>query len=203
VAAGVPAGASAKPKPFTPSPVAPNTQASPTTPEPDGASVPSPSGQPTASPAAAAPAASGVAAGERFAFTFQVGEYAHAEKAKELMGALEGRGFSARMEQGKRNNRNYFRIFATKEGNRAELEGELLACGVTEPRLAEERPVGPSPAASSSGGAAKASPSAAKAAPTTGAPPLAPRPGKYAPPVLEPAPPLPDGYVPPPKKSGS
>jgi hypothetical protein len=139
-----------------------------------------------------------------------VGEFAHEDKAKELMKALEDRGFAARMEPGKVKNRAFYKIFATKEGNRAELEGELLACGVSEPHLTAERPIGgavkgPSGAGKAAPAAAKVAPAAAKAAPAAPvAQPATSKPSRtYAPPVVEPAPPLPDGYVPPPKKSGS
>ena len=64
-----------------------------------------------------------------------VGSFAHSEKASELMTTLEARGFSTRMDQGKLNNKTFFKVFAVKDGNRAELEGELFAAGVTEPRL--------------------------------------------------------------------
>lgn len=198
---------SPQPKPFTPSPLAPNASASPTTPYPEESHSAAPSGQPASpaptpapAPASATPPAS-AASGDRATFTFMVGAYAHADKAKELMGKLEGRGFATRMEQGKLNNRDYHRIYATKEGNRAELEGELFACGVTEPRLTEERPLD----AASPAKSGKAAPPAAKVTPAAGAqPPASGKPAvKYAPPVVEPAPPLPDGYVPPPKKSGN
>jgi len=115
------------------------------------------------------------------------------------MTSLESRGFSTRMDQGKLNNKTFFKVFAVKEGNRAELEGELFAAGVTEPRLVAERPVD-SAAPPKAGGR-----SAAKVVPATAPKPSSPKPsGKFAPPVVEPAPPLPDGYVPPPPKaSGS
>ncbi|MHC1789330.1 SPOR domain-containing protein [Solidesulfovibrio sp.] len=125
-------------------------------------------------------------------FTFLAGSFAHREKAGELMAALESRGFSSRIDQGKLNNKTFFKVYAVKEGNRAELEGELFAAGVTEPRLVEERPLDHA-AAAGKGGAATAT----RAAP--------PKPsGTIAPPIVEPAPPLPDGYVPPPPRaSGS
>jgi hypothetical protein len=128
-----------------------------------------------------------------------VGSFAHSEKAGELMTTLESRGFSTRMDQGKLNNKTFYKVYAVKEGNRAELEGELFAAGVTEPRLTEERPVDRvAPAKAFGGAAAKVAPAAATKA-------ASPKPsGNIAPPVVEPAPPLPDGYVPPPPKaSGS
>ena len=131
-----------------------------------------------------------------------VGSFAHSEKASELMTTLEARGFSTRMDQGKLNNKTFFKVFAVKDGNRAELEGELFAAGVTEPRLVAEQPVDNAAPPKTSGKAtAKVSPATAPTAPTV----TAPKPsGKYAPPKVEPAPPLPDGYVPPPPKaSGS
>ena len=225
-----PAGEAPKPKPFTPSPVAPNASASPQVSE--MAPAPAPVAQ-VAAPAAPAPVPAAPApvapnAAGRTVFTFQVGAFAHAEKAKELMHGLEARGFAVRMAQGKLNNRTFFNVYATKEGNRAELEGELFASGVTEPRLTEERPAGTA-SAPVAAGAAKTAPAAAKVTPaaqkpaatepasakTAAAHPASqkvptPDPAaqqksavKYAPPVVEPAPPLPDGYVPPPKKSGS
>lgn len=216
-AATPPGGEAPKPKPFTPSPVAPNASAPPAMSE-----------APAAPAVPAAPAAPAAAAqGERMVFTFQVGAYAHAEKAKELMHSLESRGFATRMEQGKLNNRTFLNVYATKEGNRAELEGELFANGVTEPRLTEERPAGagsakktpasakvtpaaaPQPAVQKAATSQPASPKAATSQPAAQKTPT-PDPAaqqkaavKYAPPVVEPAPPLPDGYVPPPKKSGS
>jgi hypothetical protein len=222
-AATPPAGPNYKPKPFTPAPVSPNAPAS----QPPAASQASPdqqtgqpAGQPAAQPAVAAPAGAAAAAAaapapagslfDRSLFTFMVGEFAHEDKAKELMKALEGKGFNTRMEPGKIKNRVFYKIFATKEGNRAELEGEMLACGVNEPHLIAERPIGsvkgPSGAGKAAPAAAKVAPAAAKTAPAAPvAQPATSKPSRtYAPPVVEPAPPLPDGYVPPPpKKSGS
>jgi len=156
-----------------------------------------------------------MAPGDRAVFTFQVGDFAHADKAQDLMKGLEGRGFSSRMDQGKRNNKTFYRVFATKEGNRAELEGELLASGVTEPRLTEERPLDAAPAAKKAASpkpaTATVTPASARTSPPVGATPppsakaSAPKAsGNIPPPLVEPAPPLPDGYVPPPpKKAGS
>ena len=125
-----------------------------------------------------------------------VGSFAHSEKAGELMSSLESRGFSTRMDQGKLNNKTFYKVFAVKEGNRAELEGELFAAGVTEPRLVAERPVdNAAPQKPVNKAGAKVAPAAA---PKTSSP----RPsGNIPPPIVEPAPPLPDGYVPPPPKS--
>ncbi len=180
-----PAAASPTPKPLTP--------------------APAPAAQPPAPPAGqAAAVVPAPGAGERGTLTFQVGAYAHAENAKSLMATLQSRGFASRMEQGQINNRPYFRIYATKAGSRAELEAELLSLGVTEPRLVEEH--AGDHASPAQPGAATVAPAAA---PAQGAGQAA---GKgtgggavrYAPPVVEPAPPLPDGYVPPPPKgSGS
>jgi len=223
------------PKPFTPAPAAPAEPGQGQPPAAPNAAAAAPAPTPVAAtPAAAAVAAAAppasqqpkASAGERVVLTFQVGEYAHAEKAKELMGALEGKGFTTRMDQGKRNNRTFYKLFATKEGdNRAEVEGELLACGVTEPRLTAEQPAGAATKKGKADGAPKvtpavspaspapattpapaATPAAASAPAPTGTRPRAPSPkqsGNIPPPVVEPAPPLPDGYVPPPKKSGS
>lgn len=131
-----------------------------------------------------------------------VGSFAHSEKASELMATLEARGFSTRMDQGKLNNKTFFKVFAVKDGNRAELEGELFAAGVTEPRLVAERPVdSASPPKTPGKAAAKVSPAAPPTAPNASSPKP---PVNYAPPKVEAAPPLPDGYVPPPPKaSGS
>ena len=130
-----------------------------------------------------------------------VGSFAHSEKAGELMTTLEARGFSTRMDQGKLNNKTFFKVFAVKDGNRAELEGELFAAGVTEPRLVAEQPVdSASPPKTPGKAPAKVSPAAASA-PNASSPKPS---GNFAPPKVEPAPPLPDGYVPPPPKaSGS
>ena len=217
-----------KPKPFKPGqesdgpavavaagqPAAPVSPASPeATPASAPYSAPTPAAPPA--PAVSAAAATPSAPGDRAVFTFQVGDFAHADKAQELVKGLEGRGFSARMDQGKRNNKTFYRVFATKEGNRAELEGELLAGGVTEPRLTEERPLDAAPAAKKAAApkeaAAKVSPANPRTNPPVGEVPkasakaTAPRQsGNIPPPMVEPAPPLPDGYVPPPpKKSGS
>lgn len=187
---------------FAPKPFKPGADEQPgqvqglETPAPTAA--PSPASQPVpASPAAAvAPAGPAGAPSDRAAFTFMVGSFAHSEKAGELMASLESRGFSTRMDQGKLNNKTFFKVFAVKEGNRAELEGELLAAGVTEPRLVAERPVdNAAPAKAAGGGAAKTAPAAA---PKTSSPKPS---GNIPPPIVEPAPPLPDGYVPPPPKA--
>ena len=142
-------------------------------------------------------------------FTFQVGSFAHAQSAKELMTNLEHRGFTTRMDQGKLNNKTFYKVFAVKEGSRAELEAELLAGGVAEPRLAAERPA-TAPAPGKAPAANKAAEPAGKPAPAAKPAATAPSPKpaagitpSIAPPVVEPAPPLPDGYVPPPKKNGS
>jgi hypothetical protein len=134
---------------------------------------------------------------DRATFTFMVGSFAHSEKAGELMTTLEARGFSTRMDQGKLNNKTFYKVYAVKEGNRAELEGELFAAGVTEPHLTEERPL--DRAAPGKGGG----PGTAKVVPAGGAKAPSPKAsGNIAPPIVEPAPPLPDGYVPPPPKAG-
>jgi Meckel syndrome type 1 protein len=153
------------------------------------AQQPAPAPAPQA-PAEAAPAPPHAAApGDQPYLTFQVGEFAHAASGKQLMATLEAKGFSPRMDQSKRNNKPFYTVFAGKEGSRAMLEAELLSAGVTEPRLVSERP------ATSKAPAAPAQKAPPAAAPKVSAP--------IAPPIVEPAPPLPDGYVPPPKKTGS
>jgi len=176
----------------------------------------------TSSPAKPVPAAHGTSHGALF--TFQVGAFAHAQTANQLMATLQGRGYAVRIDQGKLNKKTFYKVFATKEGTRAALEGELFSLGVTEPRLAAERPIGaaapagqkaPTPAGHvaappaaatrpaavpaakpASATAAQPAPVAAKPAPAATSKPQV----RYAPPVVEPAPPLPDGYVPPPPK---
>ena len=193
---------------YTPKPFKPSSQPATREPQrsqPQPAGNPAPAQAPAPAPAPAPQPAAAVAS-DMSVFTFQVGAYAHADKAKELMSTLEARGFSARMDKGTMNGRNYFRILAVKTGRRAELEGELLACGITEPRLMDERP-----AANAAGQDKATKPAAGVPAATN------PKPGakgqtkvksapakpaatpSMAPPVVEPAPPLPDGYVPPPK----
>lgn len=172
-AASGPAAAMAAPAAARPAPM----------PEPAGPALEEPAGAPS----------------DRATFTFMAGSFAHKEKASELMNALESRGFSTRIDQGKLNNKTFFKVYAVKEGNRAELEGELFAAGVTEPHLTEERPLdrGGAPK-SGAAGSAKTAPAAAG---TAKAP--SPKPsGNIPPPIVEPAPPLPDGYVPPPPKAG-
>ena len=134
-------------------------------------------------------------------FTFQVGEFAHDQSANTLMATLKKRGYTVRIDQAKRNNKMFYKVFASKEGSRAALEGELLTLGVSEPRLVSEQPVGSaSPAGQSAAPAPAPAPAPAAAAP---APAAKSRPTPtIAPPVVEPAPPLPDGYVPPPPKKG-
>ncbi|MFP5258965.1 MAG: SPOR domain-containing protein [Acidobacteriota bacterium] len=188
------------PKPFKPEaaegqnrPPAQGVLTSPPAPQAGPGTVAEPA--PTA-PASAASDATAGAPSDRAVFTFMVGSFAHNEKAGELMASLESRGFSTRMDQGKLNNKTFYKVFAVKEGNRAELEGELFAAGVTEPRLVAERPVDKAaPQKSANKAGAKVAPAAA---PKTSSP----RPsGNIPPPIVEPAPPLPDGYVPPPPKS--
>ena len=172
-AASGPAAAMAAPSPARPAPL----------PEPAGPTSEEPAGAPS----------------DRATFTFMAGSFAHKEKASELMNALESRGFSTRIDQGKLNNKTFFKVYAVKEGNRAELEGELFAAGVTEPHLTEERPLdrGGAPK-SGAAGAAKTAPAPAG----TGKAPSPKPSGNIPPPIVEPAPPLPDGYVPPPPKAG-
>ena len=197
------------PKPFKPGAPdgqnpetgAPAAPASGTAPMPgagQGAAMAPPPAPQAAAAAAPMPEPAG-APSDRATFTFMVGSFAHSEKAGELMTTLEARGFSTRMDQGKLNNKTFYKVYAVKEGNRAELEGELFAAGVTEPRLTEERPLDRVAPAKAFGGAA------AKVAPAGAAKATSPKQsGNIAPPVVEPAPPLPDGYVPPPPKaSGS
>ncbi|WP_231583717.1 SPOR domain-containing protein [Desulfovibrio sp. TomC] len=193
------------PKPFTPGAVDGQNQP-PASPGAGATGVAG--GQPNAAPtptavqpqatASSAPQPAG-APSDRATFTFMVGSFAHNEKAGELMATLEARGFSTRMDQGKLNNKTFYKVYAVKEGNRAELEGELFAAGVTEPRLTEERPVDRVAPAKAFGGAS------AKVAPAASPKGTSPKPsGNIPPPIVEPAPPLPDGYVPPPPKaSGS
>ncbi|WP_300164847.1 SPOR domain-containing protein, partial [Solidesulfovibrio sp.] len=201
------AGPDFRPKPFTPAPPEPPAVEKP------GAVLFEQQGKPASAGPAAAPGAKAspaaqpapapgeaAAPGERAYFTFEVGEFAHAASGKELMAALEAKGFSTRMDQAKRNNKTFYKVFAGKEGSRAALEAELFGDGVTEPRLAEERPAGSAPAGKAAASApAPAAAPAAKAQPAAGPKVSAP----IAPPIVEPAPPLPDGYVPPPKKTGS
>jgi Meckel syndrome type 1 protein len=250
----------------TPPPPPPPPAAAPR-PVPPAPQGPAPAVAATAPPSAAAPAPLApppterprtpeappqpAVAGERMVLTFQVGSFAHVENARELMHRLEARGYSTRMDQGRTNNRAYFMVYASKEGSQAALEGDLFACGVSEPVLAEERPLnGPASGAPSSPivppppgkGQAPASapevksktpvktPPAVKASPATKAPakagqikavtspPANPQPaaktgtskpsappassqGSRTLPGVEPAPPLPDGYVPPPPKA--
>ncbi|EFL51977.1 Sporulation domain protein [Solidesulfovibrio fructosivorans JJ]] len=140
-------------------------------------------------------------------FTFQVGAFAHAQTANQLMATLQGKGYSVRVEQGTLNRKTFYKVFATKEGTRAALEGELFALGVSEPRLAAERPLGSAAPAGQKAAAPAAQPASATAAqpvPVVAKPApaaTAKPPVRYAPPVVEPAPPLPDGYVPPPPKN--
>lgn len=260
-----PAEQAAVARPLPPAPVS-----KPMAPEPPASVAPAPV------PVAPAPAPHPAAhpARDGMVLTFQVGSFAHTENAKKVAGGLEARGFTTRLEQGKINNRSYVTLYATKAGSRAALEGELFACGVTEPVLAEERslhgaPGKPAPAAAPSVAPASgqhhgqaleepspskafqqtppsrptaskrsakktaktgksaaavqtqpaATPAAAPAAATPAPQPRKPVPAKQpaasrtatpAPsvsgkrPVVEPAPALPDGYVPPPPKaSGS
>jgi hypothetical protein len=193
--------------------------------------------------------------------TFQVGAFAHMENARKLADSLQAKGFDTRLEEGRINNRPYVTVYASKQGPRAALEGELFACGVTEPILTGERSHGtppphaapavtPAPAAPGHGPAmeepapaktfnqaptrtqaagktqgkksaktakrpapAKAQPAAkaapARTTPKAGQPAASGSANSPAPrvsgtlPVVEPAPALPDGYVPPPKASGS
>lgn len=171
----------------------------------------------TSAPAKPVPAAHGASHGALF--TFQVGAFAHAQTANQLMATLQGRGYAVRIDQGKLNKKTYYKVFATKEGTRAALEGELFSLGVTEPRLTAERPAGAAAPAGQKANAPagpvaapQAAVPAAKPAPATTAQPVpvaakpspaaTPKPQvRYAPPVVEPAPPLPDGYVPPPPKN--
>lgn len=204
-----------QPRPFTPAQQ--QTPGVSVPPKPGAASVtpvtrvaPARPGSPVPPPAPA------VMAGDMAVFTYQVGAYAHIENAKHLMSTLESRGFSTRMDEGTMSGRTYFRILAVKTGRRAELEGELLACGVTEPRLMDERPVSgaprpqtpakPAPAASGTARTRTATtartPTKTGKSATTKATPAVSSP-VAAPPVVEPAPPLPDGYVPPPQKGGN
>ena len=200
------------PKPFKPGPAEGEQAAAP---QGGYAAAPGAATSPAAAPATAPPAAlrpapmpepAGPASEEpagapsdRATFTFMAGSFAHKEKASELMNTLESRGFSTRIDQGKLNNKTFFKVYAVKEGNRAELEGELFAAGVTEPHLTEERPL-------DRGGAAKTGAAgSAKTAPAATGTAKAPSPkpsGNIPPPIVEPAPPLPDGYVPPPPKAG-
>ncbi|WP_029458503.1 SPOR domain-containing protein [Solidesulfovibrio alcoholivorans] len=192
-----PAGADYTPKPFTPAPAA-----QPAVEKPGAALFEQQAQQPAPEPApqavsTAAPAPQHAAVpGDQSYLTFQVGEFAHAASGKQLMAILEAKGFSTRMDQGKRNNKPFYTVSAGKAGSRAMLEAELLGAGVTEPRLVSERPAGTkAPAAASAPAAAPAPKAQPAAAPKVSAP--------IAPPIVEPAPPLPDGYVPPPKKTGS
>ncbi|MFU2207566.1 SPOR domain-containing protein [Solidesulfovibrio sp. C21] len=197
-----PAEEPAAPKLFTPAqpaPVRPVSTPAPATP-----------------PVKPVPAAQGTFHGALF--TFQVGAFAHAQTANQLMATLQGRGYAVRIDQGKLNKKTYYKVFATKEGTRAALEGELFSLGVTEPRLTAERPADAAPAGQkapatpghvaappaavpaakpASATAAQPAPVAAKPAPAVTSKPQV----QYAPPVVEPAPPLPDGYVPPPPKN--
>lgn len=152
-------------------------------------------------------------------FTFQVGEFAHAQSANALVATLKGHGYTAHVEQGKRNTKVFYKVFASKAGGRAALEGELLTLGVIEPRLTAEQPVAAAPTAPKAPASAPSAPVAPKKAPTPVPPApagqktpaaVAPAPAAtsrpvrtIAPPIVEPAPPLPDGYVPPPPKNGS
>ena len=186
-----PAGADYTPKPFTPAPAEP-----PAVEKPGAALFEQQAQQPApAAPAPAAPAPQHAAApGDQPYLTFQVGEFAHAASGKQLMATLEAKGFSTRMDQSKRNNKPFYTVFAGKEGSRAALEAALLSAGVTEPRLVSERPSGSkAPTAASAPAAAPAPKAQPASAPKVSAP--------IAPPIVEPAPPLPDGYVPPPPKS--
>lgn len=195
-----PAGADYTPKPFTPAPAEPPAVEKPgaalfeqQAQQPAPAPVPAPQ-----APTPAAPAPHG----DQSYLTFQVGEFAHAASGKQLMATLEAKGFSTRMDQSKRNNKPFYTVFAGKEGSRAMLEAELLGAGVTEPRLVSERPAGSKASAAEGTPAAAPAPTAApvqKASPAASPKVSAP----IAPPIVEPAPPLPDGYVPPPKKTGS
>ncbi|MGD9608771.1 MAG: SPOR domain-containing protein [Desulfovibrionaceae bacterium] len=97
---------------------------------------------PPAPPVAASPAHPGHSTAGQGGFTFQVGSFAHQENAKELSGKLESKGFTTRVEQGQSKTRPFYTVYATKQGSRAALEGELFAVGVTEPVLAAEHPDG-------------------------------------------------------------
>ena len=195
------------PKPFKPGPAEAEQAAGPQAGYPGAPAAANGPAVAMAAPAAARPAPMPEPAGpaseepagapsDRATFTFMAGSFAHKEKASELMNTLESHGFSTRIDQGKLNNKTFFKVYAVKEGNRAELEGELFAAGVTEPHLTEERPL--DRAGASKSGSAKTAPAAAG---TAKAP--SPKPsGNIPPPIVEPAPPLPDGYVPPPPKAG-
>jgi hypothetical protein len=119
------------PPPPPPAPTPNNRAAMP--PVTPAAPAPQPVAPPTAAPVSAP-------AGENMVLTFQVGSFAHVENAKELMRRLEAKGYTTRLDQGRMNNRAYFMLYASKEGSRAALEGDLFASGVTEPVLAEEHP---------------------------------------------------------------
>lgn len=201
-----PAGADYTPKPFTPAPVAPPAVEKPGAAlfeqQAQQAQQPAPAPAPQTVPAATPAPQHAAASGDHSYLTFQVGEFAHAASGKQLMATLEAKGFSTSMDQGKRNNKPFYTVSAGKEGSRAMLEAELLSVGVTEPRLISERPAGSKAPAAASAPAAAPSPAAGpapKAQPAAAPKVSAP----IAPPIVEPAPPLPDGYVPPPKKNGS
>ena len=187
------AAAYAKPKPFVPAPAAATTS-------PAAAPAPTAPGAPAtpAAPSAQAPVGGGSQ------FTFQVGEFAHDQSANTLMATLKKRGYTVRTDQAKRNNKTFYKVFASKEGSRAALEGELLTLGVSEPRLVSEQPAASAPPAGQTAAPAVSAPTPAAAPAPAPAPAAKSRPTPtIAPPVVEPAPPLPDGYVPPPPKNKS
>lgn len=126
-------------------------------------------------------------------YTFQVGAFAHVEHAKELVRALESKGFRMRMEQGKLKKRTFYTVFATKAGSRAAVEGELFAAGVIEPVLITVRhpEATPEPKIPTSAPVSRPAPMQGPGARTVPATP-APTTG-----TIRQAQPLPEGYVPP------
>lgn len=198
------------PKPFTPAP-----QPAPAVEKPGSVLFEYPSRQPaqpaaprTSAPATAHEAGPG-AVGESALFNFQVGAFAHSASAQQLTATLAARGFSTHVEQGQINNKVYYRVYAAKAGTRAAIEAELLACGVTEPRLLSQKAVSaagaPAPAPAQAPTPTRVASPAVPATPArTGQPAQATgTSAPIAPPIVEPAPPLPDGYVPPPPNMGT